>query len=103
MKPANDNKPTAFKSLDSLPLFATDREIAIAIVGKTKADYWLKAALPTLEKSGFPALDPLHEARAVPLVRRFYDAYFGITAGIAMAKPDGEERLGSWRKNKKTG
>lgn len=101
MKPANDNLP--FRALDALPLFATDKEIAVAIVGKTKADYWLKAVVPTLEKSGFPALDPLHEARAVPLVRRFYDAYFGITAGIAMAKPDGEERLGSWRKNKKTG
>lgn len=98
MKPANDNLP--FRSLDALPLFATDKEIAVAVVGKTKADYWIKVVIPTLEKSGFPAKDPLHEARPVPLVKRFYDAYFGITSGIAMAKPDGEERLGQWRKKK---
>lgn len=98
MRPANDNTP--FKALDSLPLFATDQEIAVAVVGRRTAGYWLAAVLPTLEKSGFPAIDPLHAARAVPLVRRFYDAYFGITAGIAMAKPDGEERLGQWTKRK---
>lgn len=97
----NEPKTMTNAALDRLPLFPTDLEIATAIVGKTKADYWRKAVLPSLEKSGFPAVDPLHEARAVPLVKRFYDAYFGITAGIAIAKPDGEERLGQWRKRNK--
>ena len=91
MTPANDNAP--FRALDSLPLFATDREIAIAIVGKGKASYWITAVLPKLERSGFPAEDPLHTGRAVPLVRRFYEGYFGMTAGFAMAKPDGEEKV----------
>lgn len=100
MKPANDNAPP-FRALDALPMFASDHEIAVAIVGRANANYWCQEVLPTLERSGFPAVDPLHEARPVPLVRRFYDAYFGITAGIAMAKPDGEERLGSWRKKQK--
>jgi len=98
LTPANDNTP--FRSLDALPLFATDKEIAVAVVGRQKSDYWVKVILPSLERSGFPAKDPLHDARAVPLVQRFYDAYFGITAGIAMAKPDGEERFGEWRKRK---
>jgi hypothetical protein len=82
-----------FKNLDALPLFATDREIAVAIVGKTRAEYWRTAVLPTLERRGFPAEDPLHTGRAVPLVRKFYEDYFGITAGFAMAKPGGEKKV----------
>ncbi|MER9188625.1 hypothetical protein [Mesorhizobium australicum] len=87
-------------ALDRLPLFATDLEIATAIVGRARADFWREAIMPTLEKSGFPCIDPLHKARPVALVKQFYAAYFGITAGIALAKPDGEERLGQWRKRK---
>ncbi len=98
MKPANDNNPP-FKALDALPLFASDREIAVAIVGRDKASYWRTAVLPTLEQRGFPAEDPLHTGRAVPLVRKFYEDYFGITAGFAMAKPDGEEK--EWKPKRK--
>lgn len=99
MQSANDNKRVAFKSLDALPLFATDKEIAVAIVGKATAKYWLTAVLPTLERRGFPSQDPLHTGRAVPLVRKFYEDYFGITAGFAMAKPGGEEKI--WQPKKK--
>ncbi|MER9883900.1 hypothetical protein [Mesorhizobium sp. M0118] len=80
-------------ALDRLPLFATDMEIATAIVGRARADYWRKAILPALEKSGFPGLDPLHKARPVPLVKQYYALYFGITLGFTLAKPDGEERI----------
>ncbi|MER9900095.1 hypothetical protein [Mesorhizobium sp. M0130] len=80
-------------ALDRLPLFATDLEIATAIVGRARADYWLKAILPALEQRGFPGIDPLHKARPVPLVKQFFARYFGITAGFAMAKPGGEERI----------
>ena len=90
-QPANDNSP--FRALDALPIFATDREIAVAVVGKAKASYWLTAVLPRLERDGFPAIDHLHTGRAVPLVRKFYEGYFGMTAGFAMAKPDGEEKV----------
>ncbi len=99
MSAANDNRPTAFKSLDALPLFATDKEIAVAIVGRANATYWLTGVLPTLERRGFPAQDPLHTGRAVPLVRKFYEDYFGITAGFAMAKPGGEEKI--WQPKRK--
>ena len=90
MKADNDNN--RYRALDSLPIFASDREIAAAIVGRGKADKWLSEVLPLLERRGFPAVDPLHNGRAVPLVKKFYDGYFGITAAFAMAKPDGEER-----------
>lgn len=97
----DDSRQGRFVPLDSLPLFATDREIAVAVAGRARADYWQKAVLPALERSGFPAVDPLHLARPVPLVKRFYEAYFGITAGVAMAKPDGEERLGQYSSRRK--
>ncbi|MFS8051557.1 hypothetical protein QD357_01895 [Rhizobium sp. BR 317] len=86
--------------LDKLPLFASDREIAIAIVGKERAVMFVKAVIPQLERKGFPRIDPLHDGRPVPLVKRFYDGYFGITAGFNAAAPDGEERLGMWKRDR---
>ncbi|WP_411036835.1 hypothetical protein [Shinella sp. BYT-45] len=83
--------------LSKLPLFATDREIAVAVVGKERASMYVKAAIPILERHGFPKIDPLHDGRSVLLVRRFYDGYLGITAGFQVAAPDGEENLGVWK------
>ncbi len=61
---------------------------------------WIKAVVPQLERKGFPRVDPLHDGRPVPLVRRFYDGYFGITAAFNAAAPDGEERLGLWKRQR---
>ncbi|RDL51779.1 hypothetical protein BLJAPNOD_02920 [Ensifer sp. M14] len=77
--------------LSQLPLFATDRQLAVAIVGKERAAMWIKAVIPQLERKGFPRIDPLHDGRPVPLVRKFYDGYFGITVGFSATAPDGEE------------
>jgi len=85
---------------DRLPLFVTDRELAVAVVGKERATMWIKTVIPVLERKSFPRIDPLHDGRPVPLVRRFYDGYFGITAGFNVAMPDGEERLGMWKRDR---
>lgn len=87
--------------LSSLPLFATDNELAVAIVGKERASMWVKTVIPQLERQGFPRIDPLHDGRPMPLVRKFYNSYFGITAGFQSTKPDGEERLGQWKGRRK--
>lgn len=80
-------------ALDKLPLFATDLEIAIAIVGKKYASLWKRDALPILERRGFPRFDALHQGRPVPHVKQFYALYLGITAGFVMAPPpDGKEK-----------
>lgn len=79
-------------NLDNLPLFATDKELALAIVGKERAAMWVKTVIPQLERKGFPRIDPLHDGRPVPLVKKFYDGYFGITAGSNMRPPDGHEQ-----------
>jgi len=86
--------------LSKLPMFATDREIAIAVVGRERASMFVKAVIPQLERKGFPRIDPLHDGRPVPQVRKFYDGYFGITAGFAAAAPDGEENLGMWKRGR---
>ena len=76
-----------------LPLFATDAEIAIAIVGADRAQDWVKKALPALEKlPGFPKVDPLHVGRAVPLLNLFYENYLRLPS--ARGLPDGVE--GEW-------
>jgi hypothetical protein len=84
------------EALTGLPLFASDREIAIAVVGKEKASYYTKAVIPMLERQGFPLRDPLHDGRPVPLVMRFYERYWGIASSAAVGRPDGEENLGLW-------
>lgn len=62
--------------LSKLPVFATDAELAAAIVGKARASMWLKSTLPLLEaKEGFPRTDPLHDGRPVALVWKWYERY----------------------------
>lgn len=88
--------------LSQLPLFATDQQLAVAIVGKDRATMWVKTVIPQLERKGFPRIDPLHDGRPVPLVRKFYEGYFGITAGFNAAAPDGKENLGMWKSRRRT-
>ena len=100
--PAHNRGPMT-DLLSNLPLFATDRQLAEAVVGKERATMWIKTVIPQLERKGFPRIDPLHDGRPVPLVKKFYDGYFGITAGFAATGPDGKEDWsGSWRKRKDT-
>lgn len=88
-------------SLDKLPLFASDQEIAEAVVGKTHARKWIRERLPMLEKQpGFPKIDSVHGGRAVPLVRLFYANYLGLPrGGIQLA--DGQENEGAWRRSRR--
>lgn len=88
--------------LDNLPVFASDLEIAQAIVGKTEAAKWLKTGFPALQKiPGFPKVDAFHGGRAVPLVKLFYANYFGLplNGGIGMPDPHEEER--EWKPSRR--
>jgi hypothetical protein len=74
-----------------LPLFASDLEIAMAIVGAKNAARWVRDKPPTLSKKpGFPAVDDFHGGRPVPLVRLFYNNYLGIRDGMT-GVPGGKE------------
>lgn len=100
MRPALKGR---WKSLDELPLFATDEEIARAIVGDARAKEWVKNRLPTLAtKPGFPAVDQFHGGRPTWLIRRFYEQYLGV-AGLSgkTSAPDGQEDPSAWRTKRK--
>ncbi|GLS29918.1 hypothetical protein SAMN04488498_110185 [Mesorhizobium albiziae] len=86
--------------LDRLPMFASDREIAEALVGKSAAGAWL-TRLPTLEaKAGFPKVDAFHGGRPVPLVRLFYRNYLHLPDDMK-GVPDGGEDEGAWKKSRR--
>ncbi|TIQ86463.1 MAG: hypothetical protein E5X38_16060 [Mesorhizobium sp.] len=87
-------KPATF---DSLPMFASDQQIAEAIVGRDRAQKWLTERLPTLaKKPGFPAIDEFHGGRPVALVARWYENYLGIGSTTATAPP-GRADASAWK------
>jgi hypothetical protein len=90
-------------TLDELPMFASDMEIAAAIVGPDRAAAWIRERLPTLAgKPGFPKIDDVHGGRPVKLVARYYDVYLGISESRAAA-PRGQENRDGWRKPRHPG
>jgi hypothetical protein len=93
--------PAAPLRLDDLPMFASDRAIAEALVGRDAAEKWMVERLPTLaSKPGFPPIDPFHGGRPVPLVKLFYANYLRLPAGGAGA-PDGPEDEASWTRSRR--
>jgi len=103
MRADNDNrKHITHDPFVGLPLFATDKEIAKALVGATRADKWLREVFPTLaSKTGFPQVDKIHGGRAVPLVKLYYSQYLGLNTAIPGSAPEGETRLGQWNGRQK--
>ncbi|MBY3564152.1 hypothetical protein [Rhizobium laguerreae] len=83
---------------DRLPLFATDDEIAIAVVGKARAPAWKRNALRMLDARGFPKVDALHGGRPVPLIRKWYELHMGLDKDFILATlEDGKENPQAWR------
>jgi hypothetical protein len=100
MKAANDNDRLP-ASLSSLPLFASDQQLAAAIVGKSNAANWIKRTLPILEARGFPRYDALHDGRPVLLVKRYYDTYLGLNASyVSTGAETAPEDPESWKKSR---
>lgn len=80
------------RGLAALPEFASDAEIAVALVGKARAAE-AEALFPALEASGFPHVDPRFNARYVPAVRRFFDVEYGLAAAPGETMPAMRRRL----------
>ena len=101
MTPANDNAPP-FRSLDALPLFATDKEIAVAVVGGANAENWRRNVLPILEGRSFPRVDSLHGGRPVVLVKQYYQAYLGVADTQVVTGADVKEDDEAWSTSRRT-
>lgn len=82
-------------TFDDLPLFATDRDIAEAVVGPDEADKraWC-ASVASLEACGFPAPAKLYGKRYTPAVRAFYDRQYGPAGRAPTDSPGLEPRTG---------
>ncbi|WP_267355774.1 MULTISPECIES: hypothetical protein [unclassified Methylobacterium] len=83
-------------TLDDLPLFASDRDIAEAVVGPDEDDKraWC-ASVVSLEACGFPAPAKLYGKRYVPAVRAFYERQYG-PAGRSPADSGIAEAPAEW-------
>lgn len=86
-------RPALPVKLDDLPMFATDQQIVEAIVGKDKAEKWMRERLPALVKMpGFPAIDEFFDGRPV-----YFEDRLG--KGSTVAPPGREDRSG-WKTDK---
>ncbi len=86
-------RQSARLTLDDLPLFASDQDLAVAIVGPERAAAFLDA-LPTLEKRGFVPTSMTFGGRYVPLVKRYFEATWGNATvtphgGVVVDRPEG--------------
>jgi hypothetical protein len=92
-------KSRPFLTLDQLPLFADDRDVARAVVGPDleKIRHWL-ASVPSLEMSGLPKRHTVY-GRYVPAVRVFYERQYGIDPMVIVTNDRHLERPWSARGN----
>ena len=86
-------RPLAF---DELPLFASEYDLAVALLGAARSGAWRDIA-PLYERRGLPKIDPLMEGRYVPAVKAFFDSEYRL-APQAPASPPGVERPISWNR-----
>ena len=89
------------RTIDSLPMFAADEDISIALMGPGKKNEWLQTAA-LLEPRGLPKVDAMMGGRYVPAVKRFFDNEYGLIGGPVLAAPDGPEELGACRPKRRT-
>lgn len=85
-------------TLERLPLYPTEDELARAILGSRARDWPSVAALD--ERKGLPKIDPVRGGRYRPAVQAFYDRVGGLGETDAPRQdrvrvmnfaPDGEE------------
>jgi hypothetical protein len=91
--------PAMNDALAKLPLFATDAEIAVAIVGKSRAEHWRKYVLPNLRN--FPKKDELQGGWPTPLVWKYYETYLALGEDFLSAGGPGKEKLEVWTKSQR--
>lgn len=87
------------RPLHELPLFASEEDVASALMGPGRLGHW-RALAPLLEGRGLPKIDAEMGGRYTPAIRKFFDQQYRIDTPY-MSAPDGPENFsGSWRKRK---
>lgn len=85
-------------TLEQLPLFADERSLSEAVLGRGKYTHW-RSVVPLLERRGFPKIDGLMGGRYTRAVRAFFDWEYGISGATRVLARDGAENLSApWKK-----
>jgi hypothetical protein len=93
-------KRAGAKSLDNLPLLATDDVLGAALLGADRVQEW-RQIVPLLETRGLPKVDKLMGGRYVPAVVAHFDHQYGLEhSGDPPLAPDGMEDFEKWKKQK---
>jgi hypothetical protein len=71
---------------DDLPLFASDREIGLALLGPEKAGEWPGQA-GLLEPLGLPKIDARFGGRYTPAVKAFFDFEYKLATTAVPTTP----------------
>lgn len=72
------------------PLYATEEEIASAVLGPGRLEEWRALAI-VWERSGLPRIDAETGRRYYPAVKAWLDRKYGLTTAAPAAIPDGRE------------
>lgn len=81
-------------TLEQLPLFADERSLSEAVLGRGKYTHW-RAIIPLLERRGFPTIDGLMGGRYVPAVRAFFDREYRVHGELQVSKPHSRATFGA--------
>ena len=79
-----------------LPLFASERDISIALMGPGQYSTW-GAIVPLLEHRGFPTIDGLMGGRYTPAIRAFFDREYGIHGDLQVRARHQPAKLGAYK------
>lgn len=82
-----------------LPLFASERELAVALLGPKRANEW-SMVVHALVRLGLPPIDRLMGGRYTPAVKSFLDRIYNPSAAFSVAPP-GVERIIPWNDPRK--
>lgn len=84
-----------FKPLDKLPLFASEADLATALMGPSRVTEW-RQIVPLLERRGFPTIDGLMGGRYWPAVKAFFDREYKVGGDVQVSTPHAPAELGAW-------
>jgi hypothetical protein len=90
-----------FRTLDQLPAFASEDELATALMGTGKTTAF-RQIVPLLERRGFPTIDGLMGGRYVPAVKAFFDREYRVSGAEQVRAPHSPATLGAYHGKRKT-
>jgi len=86
-----------FLTIDELPLYPSEEQLAIALLGPERAHEW-PAIAKAEEKAGLPRISHQYGGRYRPAVKAFYDARHRMIEESASAPEEAEgEDFNGWK------